>query len=201
MIEEKERILKTAQEIFLKEGFYKTTIDDLAAKLRVSKKTIYKYFESKDELVKETVFDFLQTNSRNIKQLLNADEDSIILMTRLIEYLGGLSLNLNEKWLTDLQTHYQDLWIEIDKFRTKMMNANLSKLIKLGQGEGYIINLPSDFIVALFQSAIRGVINPDYLINSKFSAREALDMSLQILIGGILTPKGETAFKKLNLGE
>ena len=201
MIEEKERILKTAQEIFLKEGFYKTTIDDLAAKLRVSKKTIYKYFESKDELVKETVFDFLQTNSRNIKQLLNADEDSIILMTRLIEYLGGLSLNLNEKWLTDLQTHYQDLWIEMDKFRTKMMNANLSKLIKLGQGEGYIINLPSDFIVALFQSAIRGVINPDYLINSKFSAREALDMSLQILIGGILTPKGETAFKKLNLGE
>ena len=32
MIEEKERILKTAQEIFLKEGFYKTTIDDLAAR-------------------------------------------------------------------------------------------------------------------------------------------------------------------------
>lgn len=201
MDEEKERILRTAQEVFLKEGFYKTTIDDLAAKLRISKKTIYKYFESKDKLVEETTFDLINSHSKNIKHLLDSNDDSVAVITRVIEYIGKSIIPIADKWLSDIKTHYPELWIEVDKFRTRVMTANLSKMIKRGQQEGNIIDLPSEFIVALFQSAIRGIINPDYLMNNKFSAKEALDMSLQILMRGILTPAGQTAFKKLISGD
>ncbi len=44
MNEEKEKIIEFAAQKFMDGGFYKTTMDDLAAKLRISKKTIYKNF-------------------------------------------------------------------------------------------------------------------------------------------------------------
>ncbi len=51
MIEEKKNLLKNITESFLAKGFYKTTMDEIASDLRVSKKTIYKYFPTKENLI------------------------------------------------------------------------------------------------------------------------------------------------------
>lgn len=51
----KETILKKAGEIFLKYGFKSATMDDIANDLGISKKTIYKYYKNKVELVDEAV--------------------------------------------------------------------------------------------------------------------------------------------------
>ena len=51
----KERIVGIATEIFTKQGFSKTTMDELSAKIGISKKTLYKHFDSKERLVREVV--------------------------------------------------------------------------------------------------------------------------------------------------
>ena len=51
----KETILKKAGEIFLKYGFKSVTMDDIAKDLAISKKTIYKFYKNKPELVDEAV--------------------------------------------------------------------------------------------------------------------------------------------------
>ena len=51
----KETILKKAGEIFLKYGFKSVTMDDIANDLGISKKTIYKHFKNKVELVDSTI--------------------------------------------------------------------------------------------------------------------------------------------------
>jgi AcrR family transcriptional regulator len=51
----KEFILNKASEIFLKSGFKSVTMEYLSGELNISKKTIYKYFEDKEELVDKTV--------------------------------------------------------------------------------------------------------------------------------------------------
>lgn len=43
-------ILKTAARIFARDGYQKTTIDAIAAALRVTKPTIYYYFDNKEDL-------------------------------------------------------------------------------------------------------------------------------------------------------
>lgn len=43
-------ILKTAAKIFARDGYQKTTIDAIAAALRVTKPTIYYYFDNKEDL-------------------------------------------------------------------------------------------------------------------------------------------------------
>ena len=41
---EKEKILVVADKLFRENGLYKTSMDELAALLQISKKTIYKHF-------------------------------------------------------------------------------------------------------------------------------------------------------------
>ncbi len=74
------KILNNAGEMFLNYGFKSVTMDDLANELGISKKTIYKYFQNKVELVDASI-DFVQntidTAVRDIVQLkLNAIEEN-----------------------------------------------------------------------------------------------------------------------------
>jgi len=46
----KEEILDAAEKLFLKDGFKDTSMDEIAKKSEFSKRTIYKYFGSKEEL-------------------------------------------------------------------------------------------------------------------------------------------------------
>ncbi|MBC8461550.1 MAG: helix-turn-helix transcriptional regulator [Deltaproteobacteria bacterium] len=50
MEKKEELIIKTAQELFARFGFNKTTVDEIAQKAHIGKSTIYHYFESKEEL-------------------------------------------------------------------------------------------------------------------------------------------------------
>ncbi|MGC9027842.1 MAG: TetR/AcrR family transcriptional regulator, partial [bacterium] len=46
----RQRIVKKAAELFPRLGFSKVTMDELCDELGISKKTLYKYFTSKDEI-------------------------------------------------------------------------------------------------------------------------------------------------------
>ena len=50
MEDKKEQIVQTFEKHFKHHGFKKTSVDDIAAELQISKKTIYKYFNSKEKI-------------------------------------------------------------------------------------------------------------------------------------------------------
>jgi AcrR family transcriptional regulator len=197
MEEEKERIYNYAVDKFLREGFYKTTMDDIASQLRMSKKTIYKYFSSKEDLVKEVIFSFLSSRAEQIKAIVDADDNAVIKFFKLGEYLGGMIMKFSDRWISDIQMYTPDLWKEIDKFRTKMMYANLMKIIRQGINEGYFIDKSAEIIVTVFVSTVRAVVNPDFIMNNKFSVSTALETTLEILMNGIMTEKGKKIFNIL----
>ena len=49
----KEQIINIATQLFLKLGFKSVTMDDIACEMCISKKTIYKYFNTKEELIEQ----------------------------------------------------------------------------------------------------------------------------------------------------
>ena len=200
MMEEKQKILEGSSRIFLFEGFYKTPMDEIAGQLKVSKKTIYKYFDSKETLIKEVVDNFLLKNKSIIQKIIDADNDAVTKSFKLFQHLGRLLLNISNKWIEDLQIHYHDLWNQIDEFRTKMMLANISKLINQGKSEGYIVDYPTDIIVMFFVSSIRGIINPDFIIQRKLDPKSILNPTISLLMNAILTDKGKELFNKLQPG-
>jgi len=53
-------ILKAARKVFLKKGFFKTTMDEIAYEVALSKPTIYKFFPTKESLYFSLVIPILQ---------------------------------------------------------------------------------------------------------------------------------------------
>jgi len=51
----KEKILKAAVEVFLKNGYQRTTIREISTKSKLSTGTIYFYFKNKEEILKEVI--------------------------------------------------------------------------------------------------------------------------------------------------
>jgi len=66
------KIIQTALDIFSKNGYRGTTMDDIAKELGVSKGALYSYFKSKDDILKE----IFQTNHQILREILCKSLDS-----------------------------------------------------------------------------------------------------------------------------
>ena len=53
--DQKQRILELSNKLFLKHGIRSVSMDDLARHLGVSKKTIYQFYDKKEDLVHDIV--------------------------------------------------------------------------------------------------------------------------------------------------
>ena len=193
---EMSKILNYATEKFMSEGFYKSSMDSLASELQVSKKTIYKYFSSKDELVEAIAYGFMRDTGEKIESVIKPEDDSLSKALRLFEIMRMVATKLSDSWVRDIKIHMPKLWERIDEFRTKRAYAVLSSIIQQGQAEGMIIDKPAELIIHLFVSSLRSIVNPDFLYYQKMNFEEAIKHTFEILFNGILTPSGKKLFKK-----
>jgi AcrR family transcriptional regulator len=197
MNDDKVKILKAASDTFFSRGFYKIPVDDIASLLKMSKKTIYKHFPTKENLVREVAYLFIKTHSSNIAEIINYDYNAVEKLFYIFKYLGNMLININDKWFSDIQSQAPEIWNEIEAFRSRFMTQNISRIIEQGKKEKYIVNHPSLIIINVFISSIRGIINPAFITNNKMPAFKALESTLDILMNGILTAKGKNLMKKL----
>jgi len=188
---ERERIFNFVSEKFFREGFYKTSIDSIASELHVSKKTIYKNFTTKEQIVEEMVYALLNDTSSKIDEIIKSDVTSLYKALKMFEVMGSITLKLSDNWVKDIQIHMPQLWEKIDEFRTKRAYAVFSNIIEAGKKEGNFIDKPNELIIHLFINSIRSIVNPQFIFMHKFSFREAFQHTFEILFNGILTPKGK----------
>jgi AcrR family transcriptional regulator len=122
----KERILETAFNLFHKQGYNSTGINQIIADSKVAKASFYKHFKSKEDLCVEFLnkrhdfwFDklneFTSKNKTNKTKVL-ASFDFLILMNETENFRGCSFLNLlseipidNTKILKVIQNHKNDL--------------------------------------------------------------------------------------------
>lgn len=195
---EKEKILSHTERIFFTEGFHKITMDEIASSLRMSKKTIYKFFPSKDDLVKSTAYSFMNKMKKEVESIVKSKNHSVEKIVTIINIIKNIGLNrMSEKWLNDLRYRMPSLWKDMDSFRSKMINKNISIIFSQGVKEGYIINVHPQIMINIFLNSIQAIVNPDFIMNNNFSITQAIDSTLKILLNGILTEKGKKVYSKL----
>ena len=73
MIKDKEKILDFIEEIVFKDGYQNLVIDSVASSIKMRKKTIYKYFRSKDELFVALINKFTSQINDEMEQVLSKD--------------------------------------------------------------------------------------------------------------------------------
>ena len=197
MNEEKKRILQFTHAKFMKEGFYKVSMDELASELRMSKKTIYKHFSSKEELVEAGVDMFLKEIKQNVDNIFSAESNAIMKLINFLIFIGQTFSKASEKAIMELQKYMPHIWKKIDEFRTSLITRNFTALINQGKEEGLFIDKPTEIILTVYISSIRAIVNPEFLINNKFTPKQAFEYTFDILLNGVSTSKGKKVFTNI----
>jgi len=193
---EKEKILRFTQEKFINEGFYKTTMDEIASELQMSKKTIYKHFPSKEKLVEEISEDFITCATTDLDEIINSRENVIVKFVKLLNMYSSRMMRHSDKWYRDLQLHTPQIWIKVDKFRTERILSIVKILLEQGRKEKLIEPYPPEIIITSFISTVRAIVNPEFILRNKFSMQEAFKYTFEMLLNGILTEQGKEKYLK-----
>ncbi|MCX6159345.1 MAG: TetR/AcrR family transcriptional regulator [Ignavibacteriae bacterium] len=191
---EKEKILVVADKLFRENGLYKTSMDELAALLQISKKTIYKHFSSKDNLVLEITKFWMNGSTKRVDKIIHSKTDVVTKFVMLLEdYSNDLS-KVSDKWIRDFQVHYPDIWQTVEKFREEKIFYYARKIFNQGLKEKYVMDIPIDIVITSHVASMHAIANPKFLMENKFSMSEALKYVFEMQLNGILTDKGRTKY-------
>ncbi len=195
----KRLITKRAQKLFFNQGYRKVTVDDIASSLAISKKTIYKYFSGKREILEATFEDYKENISRDINEIL--DKTDLSFPEKLKKVLSSIGMHLggmNALLFTDIQQYVPELWGKIHLYKYEAAFVRFNKLIEEGWKSGHIkSDINKGVVVALYASAIENLLDPSFIKNLPPELiREipeypidVFDNTIKIIYEGILTPE------------
>ncbi|WP_080056109.1 TetR/AcrR family transcriptional regulator [Spirosoma aerolatum] len=128
----KERIIAEARHLFNQFGVRTVRLEDIAQELGISKKTVYQYFDSKEELVRLMLENQLNENLREASAILtrvdNPILEALLIWNRLIHYRRTVNPNL----FRDIERHYPTVWGFFQQFRAEYINTILVSNLQHG---------------------------------------------------------------------
>lgn len=201
------KILDVAYKFFIKKGYKSTTMDEIAQELGISKKTLYKYFPGKLELL-AAAFDMLSTRL-SIKVNAILDDKFLPYTSKLKNLLSNVAADIapiNPKILAELREYAPQIWTELLNYIRESGYLRFQKLIQEGMEKGYISpNTNVSFVVFVYTSAIQNLIDNKFLSQFpeemksefNFSPSEIYDQAIQIIFNGILTDDAQKEFRQI----
>lgn len=95
----KDSIKKAAQELFRKFGYHKTSVNEIAKKAKIAKATIYKYFESKEDLLHVLLMDYIESSVHDLVHTPGSETDEEAHLTNLIMKTCRLSYTVCNEFI------------------------------------------------------------------------------------------------------
>lgn len=158
----KNEILDKAAALFCQFGLSRVTMEEIAHEFGISKKTLYQFYSSKNDLLKEVTDSiYRQIQCRNQSLLKNSEMDFLEKINELIK--SSLeNISRTEILKKDLQKNFPELWKHYSNLHSQDYPEYLEKLLREGIKKGRIredINIP--IVLMIFTSCLESLaINP-----------------------------------------
>ncbi|MFT4857823.1 MAG: AcrR family transcriptional regulator [Planctomycetota bacterium] len=199
-------ILESAYSLFLEKGYRHTTMDDIANSLSMSKKTLYKYYPGKLELLSAS-FEILKTKlTAKVEAIL--ENKYIPFPLKLKSTLTVIATHLapiNPELFEDLREYAPEIWEELRIYINESAYIRFQKLINQGVDQGLVnprINV--SLMVMLYAAAAQSLLDPKFISNfpeditkqMTLSPSQIYDQAITIIYNGILTEEARSEFVK-----
>lgn len=188
----KQRIMKVAEIMFLKNGYKNLRIDALVCELGISKRTFYEIFSSKQELV----YYILDTKINDFRMKINDSIHKMILEDKFlfIEELKNLWLVIieqttyfNRNLVEDLKLHLPGYWNKCERYESERIE-DFRKVYASGIKNGFIKpNISEEVFYIIHFQALRNLLKPEILVGLPLTVNEILSNFYEIILTGALT--------------
>ncbi len=197
MDEKKLEMLERATSVYMKYGIKSVTMDDLARELGISKKTIYKLFKDKNELIAEMIrmkVEMEQAVCCNCTiQSENAIDDLLQITKLVTENIG----NINPTVFFDLKKYHPDAWAIIERHKWEFVLETITNNIKRGIEEGiYRKEINPTIIGRMYVVSIDMIMNPEIFPWPEFQFEDLFREIVRFQLNGMANEEGQKLLKK-----
>ncbi len=183
----KEKILDIASKNIELYGLKKFTMDNISKDLKISKKTIYKYFKSKDDLISQYFEVIIESDKESTLELL---EEKIPLDEKLYHIIYSYhKYKLPVRILDEVYKFYPEEFKKIQEFKNFKVDL-VKKILSESKKQGGIGKNVNINIVSLILENISDLfLNYEFLTNNNITMKRAMEDLMNILLNGILKEK------------
>ena len=187
----RDKIIEKSNELFLNLGFKSVTMDEIASSLGVSKKTIYKYFKNKTELVDAVtgfMFDSVSCGIDGICDLKLNPIDEVFSIKRLVmDHLKDEKSSPQYQ----LQKYYPKIYASLKQKQFHIMQGCVIDNLKSGIKNGlYRSDINLEFISRIYFNGMISIKDKDLFPLNDYSMNTLMNYYLEYHLRGICTEKG-----------
>ena len=186
-----QRIMEAAVKVFAEQGFFQSTVAQVAKEAGVADGTIYLYFKNKDDILVQ----FYQYKTKQVfdrfRQAVDQEDTALGKLRNLIRmHLEEFQKDPNMAIVYQVETHQQRrLAQDPIKEMSKMYRDIISEVVELGQEEGTIRrSLYMGLVKRLINGAVDEVINAWIHTGGNYDLASMADPLVDLFINGIGTP-------------
>ena len=184
-------ILAKAVEMFDRHGLRPVTMDDIAREMSISKKTLYKYYANKEDLVTRAVVQMFQEISGNMTELLEHQGNAIDMLFSMDEVICSTIEKHDPSMQFQLERYYPEVSAMLEGMKKETVFLMMENNIKRGKEEGlYRADLDAQVVTYLYYSRAQLMMEEDM---GPFKDRPIEDVMREILvyhIRGVASDKG-----------
>lgn len=187
-------LLAELEQLFLAEGFIAFTLDDLAAKLRCSKSTLYALAPSKEQLAVKVVAHFFKGAAERIERRIEGVADA----REVVEtYLAGVCHELGRTsaaFMADVGAFEPAR--AVYEFNSEVAARRLRSFIAEGVAQGVFRDVHADLMAELAALLIEAIQTGVVRARTGVEDAEAFAALSQLLLGGVLRQEGPLASER-----
>ena len=193
------KILTVAVDLFRQFGFKTITMDDIARRAGISKKTLYQHFSSKPEVVLAAMTWHQEAMHREMTDMIASADNAVEGMVRVNAHLNQMFRQINPLAMLELQRFFPEAY---NVFREKLVHKDISAIrdnIIRGMEEGlYREDMDADLLARYRIECCLLLFQSNSLISDTQHPHLVSKAIMENFLYGLMTPKGEKLYQKYN---
>ena len=166
-------------------------MNDLAAELAMSKKTLYACFSSKTALIEAVLKDKVGEIESDLGQLAKEQDSDV--EVALHQFLGCLQRHTAEiqpAFVRDIGRETPELFQFVERRRRELIRRYFGALFENGKKAGMIrTDIPTHLIIEILLGAVQAVMNPPKLMELGLTLETGYSSVIRIILEGSFVAK------------
>lgn len=196
----KQQILEVAKEHMLLYGIRSVSMDDIARKCGISKKTIYQHFDNKSTMVDSLLRTHISQEKETVLHIrsnsVNAIDEIITIARSVISYMKVMRPIL----IYDLRKYYPNLWKVVEQNHLEFVEQNIKENILRGKKEGlYLKDIDEAICAKIYVQNSLLINDPSVFPEEEFKRADLFKAIILNHIRGMISEEGRKMLDKTTI--
>lgn len=178
-------------------GIRSVTMDDLAQRLGVSKKTLYKHFANKRDLVEQTMACHVATEAKTLDAISADAENAIDEMLRITRHVNAQFAGINPATVFETRKYYPRSWQVFEEYKNRVIYERILTNLRQGMEQGlYRPEINAEILARIYVARIDVFFDPRVFPHDRFRITDIYREFMDYHIRGIASREGVAYLEK-----